>query len=329
MKVVIFSSHNYEKKYFEEINKEFGHSLQFLDMHLNPQSAFIAKDYDCVCAFVNDILNEETITILKEVGIKIIALRSAGFNHVDLNTSQKYHIPVVRVPAYSPHAIAEHATAMLLTLNRKTHKAYNRSREFNFSLDGLVGFDLFKKTIGIIGTGKIGNVMSKIMAGFGCNVIAYDKYPDYGNKTVTYVSLNELYQHSDVISLHIPLNKESLHMINDVAFAKMKKDVILINTSRGAIIDTKALIKALKNNNTMCAALDVYEEEENYFFSDFSAQGIDDDKLARLLSFPNVLITGHQGFLTHEAISNIVKTTLQNISDFENGKELVNEVKQP
>lgn len=329
MKVVIFSSHNYEKKYFEEINKDFGHSLQFLDMHLNPQLAFIAKDYDCACAFVNDILNEETITILKEVGIKIIALRSAGFNHVDLNTSQKYHIPVVRVPAYSPHAIAEHATAMLLTLNRKTHKAYNRSREFNFSLDGLVGFDLYKKTVGIIGTGKIGNVMAKIMAGFGCNVIAYDKYPDYGNKTVKYVSLNELYQHSDVISLHVPLNKESLHMINDDAFAKMKKDVILINTSRGAIIETKALIKALKNNNTMCAALDVYEEEEHYFFSDFSVQGIDDDKLARLLSFPNVLITGHQGFLTHEAISNIVKTTLQNISDFENGKELVNEVKLP
>ena len=329
MKVIIFSSHNYEKKYFEEINKDFKHSLQFLDIHLTPQTAFIAKGFDCVCAFVNDLLNEETIKILKELDIKIIALRSAGFNHVDINTTQKYHIPVVRVPAYSPHAIAEHAVAMLLTLNRKTHKAYNRSREFNFSLDGLVGFDLYKKTVGIIGTGKIGIVMAKIMSGFGCNVIAYDKYPDHTNREVTYVSLNEIYQLSDVISLHVPLNKETLHMVNADAFTKMKKEVILINTSRGAIIDTKALISALKSNNLMAAGLDVYEEEENYFFSDFSAQGIDDDKLARLVSFPNVLITGHQGFLTHEAISNIVSTTLQNISDFENGKKLINEVKLP
>jgi D-lactate dehydrogenase len=327
MKVVIFSSHNYEKRYFEDLNKNFGHSLQFLETRLNSQTAFITKDFDCICAFVNDILNEKTITILKETGIKIIALRSAGFNHVDLNAAQKYQIPVVRVPAYSPHAVAEYAIAMLLTLNRKTHKAYNRSREFNFSLDGLVGFDLYKKTVGIIGTGKIGNVFADILTGFGSYVIAYDKYPNKNNKTITYVSLNELYEKSDIISLHVPLNKETFHLINDEAFSKMRKNVILINTSRGAIIETKALIHALKNNNIMGAALDVYEEEESYFFSDFSVQGIDDDNLARLLSFPNVLITGHQGFLTHEAISNIVTTTLKNISDFENGNELVNEVK--
>lgn len=327
MKVLIFSSHSYEKNYFEEINKDFGHQLQFIDSHLTPQTAFIVRGFDCVCAFVNDLLNLETISILKEFGIKLIALRSAGFNHVDLNAAQKYEIPVVRVPAYSPHAIAEHAVALLLALNRKIHKAYNRSREFNFSLDGLVGFDLHKKTIGLIGTGKIGNVMAKIMTGFGCNVIAHDKFPDKNNHTVKYVSLNELYKESDVISLHVPLNKETLHLIRAESFESMKPNVILINTSRGAIIESKALIQALKKNQILGAALDVYEEEEHYFFSDFSSQGIDDDNLARLLSFPNVLITGHQGFLTHEAISNIVQTTLQNISDFEHGKQLKNEVK--
>ena len=327
MNIIVFSCLNYEKDYFNEINKLFHNKIEFVESHLNPQTAVLAKGYECVCAFVNDTLNEKTLNILKENGVKLIALRSAGFNHVDLSAASKLNIPIVRVPAYSPHAIAEHAVALLLTLNRKTHKAYNRSREFNFSLEGLIGFDLYKKTVGIVGTGKIGIEMARIMLGFGCEVLAYDKFPDASLKNVKYVSLKEIYTNSDIISLHIPLNKETFHIINKNSFEQMKKNVILINTSRGAIIDTKALIFALKNNQIKGAALDVYEEEENYFFSDFSEHGINDDILARLLSFPNVIITGHQGFLTNEAITNIIETTLQNIKDFETNKELKNLVK--
>lgn len=327
MKVIVFSAHNYEKEYFEKLNKSFDHIITFVEAHLDSQTALIAKNYECVCAFVNDTLSEEVIEILKKVEIKLIALRSAGFNHVNLNAAQKYNIKVVRVPAYSPHAIAEHAVGLLLTLNRKIHKAYNRVHEFNFSLEGLVGFNLYKKTVGIIGTGKIGMVMAKIMLGFGCNVIAYDKFPSQENNLITYTTLEEVYMKSDIISLHLPLNKETVHMINKNAFSIMKNEVILINTSRGGIIDTKALIEALKENTIKGAALDVYEEEEQYFFSDFSETGIEDDILARLITFPNVLITAHQAFLTNEAISNIIHTTLQNISDFEKGVALKNEIK--
>lgn len=327
MKVILFSSHNYEKEYFDKINQTFKHKIEYVDSHLTPQTAIMAKGFDCICAFVNDLLNDETLNVLKELGVKLIALRSAGFNHVDLVSAEKFNLPVVRVPAYSPHAIAEHAVALLLTLNRKTHKAYNRSRDFNFSLEGLVGFDLYQKTVGLIGTGKIGIEMARIMNGFGCQVLAYDKFPDHSLDFIKFVPLKEIYQKSDVISLHVPLNKETHHLLNEEAFESMKKEAIIINTSRGGIVDSNALIYALKNNWIKGAALDVYEEEENYFFSDFSSQGIEDDNLARLLSFPNVLITGHQAFLTHEAISNIVETTLQNISDFESNKELKNAVK--
>lgn len=327
MKVIVFSAHDYEKSYFEELNSKNGHDIFFVYNHLNEESAIMAKGFDCVCAFVNDKLDANVLHILKNNEIKLIALRSAGFNHIDLNAAAELQLPVVRVPAYSPHAIAEHGVALLLTLNRKIHKAYNRSREFNFSLEGLVGFDLYDKTVGIVGTGKIGLEMAKIMNGFGCHILAYDKFPNTSLDFMKFVSLEEIYEKCDIISLHIPLTKETHHMLNDNAFSKMKKNAIIINTSRGAIVDTKALIEALKSSKIKGAGLDVYEEEENYFFSDFSAKGIDDDNLARLLSFPNVIITGHQGFLTDEAIHNIVETTLNNISEFEKHLPLSNEVK--
>ncbi|WGL59501.1 2-hydroxyacid dehydrogenase [Pigmentibacter sp. JX0631] len=327
MKVIVFSAHDYEKPYFSELNTVNNHELFFVYNNLNLESAIMAKGFDCVCAFVNDKLDAEILVKLKEIGIKLIALRSAGFNHVNLNAAFELNLPIVRVPAYSPHAIAEHGVALLLTLNRKIHKAYNRSKEFNFSLEGLVGFDLHGKTVGIVGTGKIGLEMAKIMHGFGCQILAYDKYPNTSLNYMQFVSLDEIYKKCDIISLHIPLTNDTHHLINESAFSCMKKNAIIINTSRGGIIDTKALIEALKTKTIKGAALDVYEEEENYFFSDFSGKGIDDDNLARLLTFPNVIVTGHQGFLTAEAIHNIVETTLNNISDFENKLPLINEVK--
>ncbi|KAB8033226.1 2-hydroxyacid dehydrogenase [Fluviispira multicolorata] len=326
MNVIVFSTHSYEKKYFEDINKFFHHNIKFLELQLTAETASLAKGYSCVCAFVNDKINKQTIEALSEFGVKLIALRSVGFNHVDLKEAKKHNLTVVRVPEYSPYAVAEHSIALLLSLNRKIHKAYNRVHEFNFSLDGLTGFDLNKKTVGIIGTGRIGMAMAKIMNGFGCQVLAYDKYPNNTNENITYVSLNDLYQYSDIISLHIPLSKDSFHLLNKESFSKMKRNVIIINSSRGGLIDSRALIQALKRGVIKGAALDVYEEEESYFFSDFSEKGIDDDILARLISFPNVLITAHQAFLTHEALTGIVNTTLQNILDFENDIKLINQV---
>jgi D-lactate dehydrogenase len=324
MKLLVFSSKTYEKHYFNSINQKFKFDIKFLDIKLTPETALLAKGFECICAFVNDLLSPETIHALHQVGVKLIALRSAGFNHVNLATAKELGIPVVRVPAYSPHAIAEHTVALLLSLNRKIHKAYNRSREFNFSLEGLMGYDLYQKTVGIIGTGKIGQVMAKIMNGFGCRVLAYDKQPQPNLTYLNYCSLAEIYQKSDIISLHVPLTKETHHLINREAIQKMKPTVTLINTSRGAIIDTKALIYALKNNLIKGACLDVYEEEDNYFFSDCSEEGIADDNLARLLTFPNVLITAHQAFLTDEAMSHIVSTTLENILEYKNGTTLTN-----
>ena len=282
-----------------------------------------------VCPFVNDRVDAETIGALHNGGTRLLALRSAGFNHVDLDAAAAIGMRVVRVPEYSPYAVAELAMCLVLALNRKVHRAYNRVREANFSLEGLVGFDLHGKTFGIIGTGRIGRVLARIAHGFGCRVLATDAWPDEALQRelgVEYVEVSTLYRESDVISLHVPLTKETHHLIDDDAFAQMKPGVMLINTSRGALVDARALIQALKTRHVGAAGLDVYEEEGPLFFRDLSAQVLQDDVLARLLTFPNVLITSHQGFLTREALANIADTTLASVSAFERGEPLVHEI---
>lgn len=330
MKVIVFDTHAFEKEHFCQMNEHFKHELTFYEGKLNQKSAPVAVGYPCVCPFVNDKLDAEVLRVLAEQGTKLIALRSAGFNHVDLKAAQALGLKVVRVPEYSPYSVAEHAMALILTLNRKLHKAYNRVREGNFSLEGLVGFDLHGKTIGVIGTGRIGKAFVHIALGFGCKVIAYDITLDKDliSKGVEYVALEEVFSRSDIISLHLPLTPETKHMIDIAALSKMKKGVMLINTSRGGLIHTKALIDSLKSGKLGSAGLDVYEEEQAYFFQDLSGQAVNDDILARLMTFPNVLLTSHQGFLTQEALINIAETTLKNIQDFEEGRHLINEVHQ-
>lgn len=329
MKIAFFDPHSYEKEAFDKANGQNPHQIKYIESRLIESTASLAKGFPCVCAFTNDHLNEDTLNILKEGGTSLIALRSAGFNHVDLVAAKKLQMKVVRVPEYSPYAIAEHVVAMIQTLNRKTHKAYNRVREGNFSLDGLVGFDLHNKTIGIIGTGRIGKVLAKIMTGFGCRVLLYDQKIDesiVAELGCSYGDLSNIFKEADIISLHLPLTPETRHLIDQKALSSMKKGVMLINTGRGALIDTKALINALKSGQVGYAGLDVYEEEEAFFFQNLSEKVLTDDVLARLLSFPNVLVTSHQGFLTHEALKNIAETTLSNVTAFENREELVNEV---
>lgn len=331
MKIYFYDTHNFEKEQFCKANKEFCHDFTFFEGKLSIKTAVLAKGYPCICAFVNDHLDAEVLTLLASNGTKLIALRSAGFNHVDLKAAKKLGLEVVRVPEYSPYSVAEHAVALLLTLNRKLHKAYNRVREGNFSLEGLVGFDLQGKTVGVIGTGKIGKAFIRIMKGFGCHVIAFDSYPDMEfSQTVgfQYLPMSEVLERADVISLHVPLSPETKHMIGDKALERMKKGVIIINTSRGGLIDTKVLISALKSGHIGGAGLDVYEEEEHYFFNDLSNQVLEDDVLVRLMTFPNVILTSHQGFLTSEALSNIANTTLKNITQFENKVPLTNKVKE-
>ncbi len=329
MKIAFFDVHRFERKTFDESNTKFNHHLNYFESRLTPDTAKLAAHFPVVCAFVNDQLNAATLKTLQTEGVRLIALRSAGFNHVDLNAAERLGLRVVRVPAYSPHAVAEHAITLLLALNRKLIRAASRVRELNFSLEGLVGFDLFEKTAGIIGTGRIGTVMATILKGFGCQVLAYDldPNPELLRLGVQYVHLNELYSRSDIISLHVPLNEATHHLINEQALAQMKLGVFLINTGRGRLIDTKALISALKKGRIGAAGLDVYEEEENIFFQDLSESGLQDDILARLLTFPNVLVTSHQAFLTQEALNQIAETTLENISCFERGEPLVNEVR--
>lgn len=325
MKIGFFDCHQFETQVFDQANLEFNHQIHYISSRLTLTTAPLAQGMDVVCAFVNDRLDAQTLSGLKQNGVKLVALRSAGFNHVDLEAAKKLSLPVVRVPEYSPYSVAEHAVALLLTLNRKTHKAYNRVRENNFSLEGLVGFDLHGKKIGIVGTGKIGKVLGRIMQGFGCQVLLHDLFPDdsYAKEVQgKYVSLDELYTQSDVVSLHVPLTAQTKHMINERALEKMKSGVMIINTGRGALIETKALIKSLKTGHILGAGLDVYEEEEGLFFGDHSGEILQDETLSRLMTFPNVLITGHQAFLTHEALSNIAQTTLQSISDFERGLSL-------
>lgn len=329
MKIAFFDTRPYEKEAFENANTHFKHEIQFFESRLNEHTAQLANGVECICAFVNANLNENTLSILAQGGTKLIALRCAGFNNVDLSAAKKFGMRVVRVPEYSPHAIAEHVVALIQTLNRKTHRAYNRVREGNFALNGLTGFDLYKKTIGIVGVGKIGKVLAQIMNGFGCNVLLNDIYPDEvfaKSINARYVNLDYIYEQSDIISLHVPLTPQTRYLINASALTKMKFGVMLINTGRGALINTRDLISALKTGQVGHAGLDVYEEEESIFFQDLSGQILTDDILARLLTFPNVLITSHQGFLTHEAMEGIAHTTLSNVTAFENGEVLINAV---
>ncbi|MEO7991486.1 MAG: 2-hydroxyacid dehydrogenase [Chryseolinea sp.] len=329
MKIAFFSAQLYDKKFFDEHNTTFGYILDYYETSLNEKTINLLQDVNAVCVFVNDQVNRLVIEQLAKRGIKIVALRCAGFNNVDIQAAVDNNIRVVRVPTYSPHAVAEHAIAMIMTLNRKTHKAYNRVREQNFSLNGLLGFDLFGKTVGVIGTGNIGQVFCTIMLGFGTKVLAYDVRPNDPliKVGVQYVSLKEIFEQSDIISLHCPLNEQTRYLINDQSIQSMKKGVMLINTSRGALIDTKTVIKGLKSGIIGSLGIDVYEQEEKLFFRDLSENIIEDDVISRLGSFPNVLITAHQGFFTYEALTQIAKTTLSNLNAFEKGEALVNEIK--
>lgn len=314
-KIAFFSTQPYDKAFFNKHNSEFGFELDFFETQLNPQTVILIENATVVCVFVNDIVNEAVIKQLAEKGVKIIALRCAGFNNVDLEAAKKYNLKVCRVPAYSPEAVAEHAIAMILTLNRKTHKAYNRVREQNFSLNGLLGFDLFGKTIGIIGTGNIGKAFSKIALGFGCKVLAYDIVvnPEMEKDGVQFVSLEEIFESSDIISLHCPLNDQTKHIINKKSIAEMKDSVMIINTSRGALIETASVIEGLKEGKIGSLGIDVYEQEEKLFFRDLSEDIIQDDAIQRLMSFPNVLVTAHQAFFTNEALTQIALVTFNNI----------------
>jgi D-lactate dehydrogenase len=331
LKIAFFDTHSFEKEAFEKVNSNLGHEIVFLEPKLNASTALLAKGIKAVCAFVNDKLDAETLTLLKEGGTEIIALRSAGFNHVDLSAVTRLGLRVVRVPEYSPYAIAEHVVALIQTLNRKTHRSFNRVREGNFSLNGLVGFDLHGKTVGVMGVGKIGKVLAKIMTGFGCKVLLYDKAPDEKfahHLNCRYVTKEEVFKESDIISLHLPLTPETKYTLNETTLGLTKKGVMIINTGRGGLIDTKALIRGLKSCHIGSAGLDVYEEEDRVFFQDLSDQILTDDILARLLTFSNVVITSHQGFLTHEALGNIADTTLMNLSRYEKSEALLHEVKE-
>ena len=322
-KVAFFDTKPYDKFYFDELKAEYGIEIEYFESKLSPRTAVMARGAKTVVAFVNDNLGKETISVLKEIGVEIIALRCAGYNNVDLNAAKDV-IPVVRVPEYSPHAVAEHALALLLTLVRKTHKAYIRTRDFNFSLNGFVGFDLHGKTLGVIGTGKIGMAFIEICRGIGMNVIAYDPYPSQGY--LEYVSLEELFARSDVISLHCPLTSSTYHIINSFSLNLMKDKVFILNTSRGALIDTEALIEGIKSGKVGGAGLDVYEEESEFFYEDLSESILKDDTLSRLIMMPNVLVTSHQAFLTHEALRRIAEITLGNLKAYFDGEELENEI---
>jgi len=327
-KIVFFDAKPYDIDSFDAINSDFGFQIKYYKNHLNPDTVKLAEGSDVVCPFVNDPITAEVIQQLLKYRIPLIALRSAGYNNVDLAAAYG-NIHVVRVPAYSPYAIAEHAVALIMALNRKTHRAFYRIRDNNFTITGLKGFDMYGKTAGVIGTGKIGKVLINILKGFGMNVLAYDVFPDekYAEQVgFKYVSLDDLYRNSDIISLNCPLNKSTYHLISRESITKMKDGVMIINTGRGHLIDTKALIEGLKKNKIGAAGLDVYEEESEFFFEDFSNQIIDDDVLARLMTFSNVLITSHQGFFTREALENIARTTLQNVKDYFEDQPLINEI---
>lgn len=328
MKIAFFDAKPYDKPSFDKYGNEAGFKFKYYETKLNEDTVDLAHGYDGVCVFVNDTVNAAVIDRLCELGVKFVALRCAGFNNVDMKHAfGKIH--VLRVPAYSPYAVAEHAMALLLTSIRRIHKAYIRTKDFNFSLSGFTGFDLHGKTVGIVGTGKIGRVFLDICRGFGMKVLAYDKFPapdlDNGD-TVRYVELDELFANSDIISLHCPLTEETHHLIDEKALEKCKKGVVILNTSRGALVDAEALLAGIKSRKVGAACLDVYEEESDWFFEDYSGHIVEDDTLARLISMPNVIVTSHQAFLTEEALSNIAETTVQNILDLTGKGECPNEL---
>ncbi len=328
MKVLLYSAKPYDTLFFRRGGGEVQHRFEMIEVRLDRKTASLAAGFPAVCVFVNDTLDAETLQVLSQGGTRFIALRCAGFNNVDLRAAQELNMTVVRVPAYSPYAVAEHAVALILALNRKIHRAHNRVREGNFSLDGLMGFDLHEATVGVVGTGHIGRVFCGIMRGFGCRVIAHDIFPHDECKKhgVEYLPLDELYAASDVVSLHCPLTPDTHHMINDSSIGQMKDGIMIINTSRGALVDASALIEGLKSGKIGAVGLDVYEEEADLFFEDLSNKVITDDVFARLTTFPNVLVTGHQAFFTRQALENIASVTLSNLSQLERGETCANEV---
>jgi D-lactate dehydrogenase len=325
-KVAFFSTQSYDRRFFE--NSSDIHEFEFFETRLNVKTLDLARGFDGVCVFVNDKITEELLKGLSEIGVGLVALRCAGFNNVNLKAAEKYNIRIMRVPAYSPEAVAEHAMALIMTQARRTHKAYNRVREGNFSLERMIGFNIFKKTIGIIGTGKIGQAFCNIALGFGARVIAYDKYPSDAmkEKGIEYMEFDDVLAQSDILSLHCPLTPETHHIINRESLKKMKKGSMLVNTSRGKLVDTASVIESLKDEHLGFLAIDVYEQEEKLFFRDLSDLVIRDDQIAQLMVFPNVLITAHQGFFTKESMEEITRTTIQNIDDFEAKKDSGNEV---
>lgn len=328
MKVAIFGTQFYEREYFNKFNDGNKHELVFFEETLQTETTYLAKGFEAVCVFVTDIIDKNCIEKLTNLGIKLIDLRSAGYNNVDVESAHANNIKVLRVPSYSPQAVAEQAVALILTLNRKTHKAYNQVRENNFSLQNLMGFNLFGKTIGIVGTGKIGRAFCNIMLGFGCKVIAYDikENESLKNKGVRYKTFDDLLSQSDIISIHCPLNSETTHLFDKKSFDKIKKGAMIINTSRGAIINAEDAIEALKSEKIGYLGIDVYENESDLFFKDLSKSVIQDDVFGRLSSFNNVLITPHQAFYTQEAVAEIAKITIKNFTDFENNRVLENEI---
>lgn len=328
MKIAFFDTKPYDRPSFDKFGKEYGVTFKYFETKLNEDTVELAQGYDGVCAFVNDTVNATVIDRLQEMGVRVLAMRCAGYNNVDVKHAFK-RLHVLRVPAYSPYAVAEHTMAMLLTSIRRIHKAYIRTRDFNFSLAGMTGFDLHGKTVGVIGTGRIGRVFIDICRGFGMKVLAYDKFPAEGldnGDTVRYIELAELFEKSDIISLHCPLTEDTYHIINEAAIARCKQGVVLLNTSRGALVDAEALLSGIKSRKVGAACLDVYEEESDFFFEDFSGHIMEDDTLARLISMPNVIVTSHQAFLTNEALENIAETTVTNLVGFFEKGECPNEL---
>ncbi|MEO0515331.1 MAG: 2-hydroxyacid dehydrogenase [Planctomycetota bacterium] len=328
MKIAFFNTKRYDQRFFDAANQEHGHEITYLEPRLDVSSAVIADGHDAACLFVNDDASAEVIRVLADHGVKHLALRSAGFNHVDLDAALDAGLSVVRVPAYSPHGVAEHAIALMMTLNRMTHRAFNRVREGNFALEGLLGFEMHGRTAGVVGTGKIGAAAARILVGFGCDVLAYDVHENEELTTlgVKYVSQADLFRGSEIITLHCPLMPETEHLINADTLGQMQDGVMLINTSRGKLIDTDAVIDALKSGRVGHLGLDVYEEEDKLFFEDHSGDILHDDEFARLLTFPNVLITGHQAFFTKHALEEIASVTLNNLTQLENGGDCSNQL---